>query len=448
MLKFPAGFAWGTATSAYQIEGAWNEDGKGESIWDVFCRKPGAIRHGHTGEVASDHYHRWQQDIALMKEIGLNAYRFSISWPRVLPAGRGAINSAGLDFYDRLVDGLLAAGITPYPTLYHWDLPQALQKSGGWANRETVYYFGEYAKVIGKRLGDRVTNWITHNEPFVAAVVGHFLGEHAPGVQDPVTTFQVAHHLLLSHGEAVLALRAATPRSSAIGIALNLSPIHPASDSKADQLAARRFDGLLNRMFLDPIFRGQYPEDMLTLFGPLSPRVEPGDLERISVPIDFLGVNYYSRTVVRNGADLAIIQAQQIQPTGSEYSQMWEIYPPGLYELITRVYRDYKPSAMLITENGVPVPDRVDFDGHVRDARRSDYLHRHLVQAHRALSDGVPLHGYFIWSLLDNFEWAYGYDMRFGLVYVDFETQERIIKDSGHWYRRVIEQNAVAPLPE
>jgi beta-glucosidase len=443
MLKFPDNFVWGTATAAYQIEGAWNADGKGESIWDVFCHKPGAIRHGDSGEVACDHYHRWQADLALMKELGLNAYRFSTAWTRILPQGRGAVNSAGLDFYDRLVDGLLAAGITPFVTLYHWDLPQALQETGGWANRDTVHHFADYARIVGARLSDRVTHWITHNEPFVTAIAGHFTGELAPGVQDPVAAYQVGHHLLLSHGEAVQALRADSRQQLNIGITLDLNPVHPACDSDADHRAAQRFDGVHNRIFLDPIFRGKYPADMLDLLGDLQPRIEAGDLERIAAPIDFLGVNYYSRSVIQNDPDFPIVQARQIHPPGNDYSQMWEIYPRGLYELLTRVHRDYHPRAMFITENGIPVPDGVDFDQRVRDARRIDYLHRHLVEAHRALTEGVPLRGYFHWSLLDNFEWAHGYDMRFGLVYVDFETQARIVKDSGRWYRQVIEANGV-----
>jgi len=443
LLNFPPDFRWGAATSAYQIEGAWDEDGKGPSIWDAFCRQPGRIRDGTSGEIATDHYHRWEEDVSIMVELGLQAYRFSISWPRVMPTGKKQINAAGLDFYDRLVDRLLSQGIEPYITLYHWDLPLALQEQGGWPARDTAFYFAEYAGLVAKQLGDRVTCWITHNEPFVAAVIGYITGDHAPGIQDPVAGFQAVHHLLLAHGLAVEALRASASRPLKVGITLNLNPVHPASDSEADQRAAGRFDGMLNRMFLDPLFLARYPADIEELIGPAFPRVQQGDLEHIATPIDFMGVNYYTRSVVRYAENFPIIQATQVQPEGSEYSQMWEIYPPGLYELLVRVWNDYRPTDIFITENGVPVPDGLDADGRVRDERRIRYLHRHLVQAHRAIADGVPLRGYFVWSLLDNFEWTAGYTMRFGLVYVNYETLERTIKDSGRWYARVIQENGV-----
>jgi len=442
-LPFPEHFFWGVSTSAYQIEGAWNEDGRGPSIWDTFCRQPGKVYNGETGDTAADHYHRWAEDVSIMAELGLNAYRFSIAWPRILPEGSGAVNPAGLDFYERLVDAVLARGIEPFPTLYHWDLPQSLQDRGGWPNRDTAHYFAEYAHTVGERLGDRVTYWITHNEPFVAAILGHFTGEHAPGIQDPVAAFQAGHHLLLSHGLAVDALRDTARRQPRIGIALNLSPVDPASDSEADRQAAVRFDGVLNRMFLDPLLKARYPEDMAALFGALFPQVQPGDLERIAAPLDFLGVNYYSRSVVRHDPDFPLIQASQIQPQGSEYSQMWEIYPPGMHGLLTRIWADYRPADIFVTENGIPVPDAPDLDGRVRDERRIRYLRDHLLQVHRAISDGVPVRGYFVWSLLDNFEWAYGYKMRFGLVYVDYETQQRTVKDSGRWYAQVVAENGV-----
>lgn len=431
-------FVWGAATAAYQIEGAWNEDGKGPSIWDTFCRQPGKIANGESGDVAADHYHRWQEDVRLMAELGLKAYRFSVAWPRVMPQGAGAVNPPGLDFYDRLVDALLEHHIEPYITLYHWDLPQALQDRGGWTNRETAHHFAEYARIVVERLGDRVTHWITHNEPFVAAVIGHFTGEHAPGLQDPAATFKVAHHLLLSHGLAVEAMRAVAPRPLHIGITLNLSPVHPASDSEADRQAAVRHDGILNCMFLDPLFRGHYPQDMLALLGPLFPDVSPDDFKRIAAPLDFLGVNYYSRTVIRHDPTVPVIEASGVQPEGNEYSQMWEIYPAGMYELLMRVHQDYHPPVILITENGIPVPDGVDCDGRVRDYRRIWYLRDHIAQVQRAMEAGAPVRGYFVWSLLDNFEWARGYSMRFGLVYVDYATQKRIIKESGRWYQRLM----------
>ncbi|MBC7233942.1 MAG: beta-glucosidase [Chloroflexi bacterium] len=442
-LSFPQSFLWGVSTSAYQIEGAVDEDGRGLSIWDTFCRQPGKVRNGENGDVAADHYHRWQEDVHIMAELGLKAYRFSIAWPRILPSGYGAVNPKGLDFYGRLVDALLAKGIEPFPTLYHWDLPQALQDRGGWPNRDTAYYFAEYAQVIAEALGDRVTYWITHNEPFVAAVLGYFTGEHAPGVQDPVAAFQAGHHLLLSHGLAAQALRETARLRPHVGIALNLSPVYPASESEADRQAAVRFDGVLNRMFLDPLFRRQYPQDLLNLLGGLFPQPEPGDLDRIGAPLDFLGVNYYSRIVVRHDPEFPLIQAVQVQPEGAEYSQMWEIYPQGMYDLLTRIWADYRPAYVLVTENGIPVADAPDLDGRVRDERRIRYLRDHLVQVHRAMSDGVPLRGYFVWSLLDNFEWAHGYAMRFGLVYVDYATQQRIVKDSGRWYAQVVAENGV-----
>jgi len=447
ILHFPEGFLWGAATSAYQIEGAWDEDGRGLSIWDVFCRQPGRIRGGENGDLAADHYHRWAEDVALMARLGLKAYRFSVSWPRILPLGAGAPNPAGLSFYDRLVDGLLAHGIEPVLTLFHWDLPQALQDRGGWGSRETALRFAEYAHLVGSRLGDRVGWWITHNEPFVAAAAGHLTGEHAPGLQDPLAALRAGHHLLLSHGLAVEALRAGARRPLRIGIVLNLSPVFPATETEADREAARHLDGALNRMALDPILLGHYPEDILADFAGLFPPPEPGDLERIAAPLDFLGVNYYSRTVVRADPEALLIKAAQIAPEGREYSQMWEIYPEGLYDLLARLWRDYVRSGpgiqIVVTENGIPVPDGLDFDGRCRDLRRIRYLRDHLVQVQRAIEEDVPVTGYFVWSLLDNFEWALGYSMRFGLVYVDFATQARTIKESGHWYSRVVRENGL-----
>lgn len=440
---FPVGFRWGTATAAYQIEGAWNEDGRGLSIWDTFSHTPGKTYHGATGDVAADHYHRWQEDVALMAELGLNAYRFSIAWPRIIPTGTGPVNPAGLDFYDRLVDALLARGIEPYITLYHWDLPQALEERGGWPVRETAFAFGEYARVVAERLSDRVTHWITLNEPWVAAMGGYFAGEHAPGRREPAAAFAAVHHLLLAHGEAVAAIRAAARRPVQVGITLNLSDVQPASASELDQAAAFRFDAALNQLFLDPLYRGAYPEAMLPQLSTRAGLIQPGDLERIAAPLDFLGVNYYSRDVIRHDPEFPVIQASAVQPVGNEYSQMWEIYPEGLYHMLTRVWRDYRPAVLYVTENGIPVADAPDADGRVRDERRIRYLRDHVAQCHRALEAGVPLRGYFVWSLLDNFEWAYGYQMRFGLIYVDYETQARIMKDSGRWYAEVVRQNGL-----
>jgi beta-glucosidase len=447
-MAFPAGFVWGTATAAYQIEGAWNEDGKGPSIWDTFCRQPGKITDGSSGNVADDHYHRWEEDVRIMADLGVNAYRFSTSWPRIFPEGTGRVNAAGLDFYDRLVDALLARNIKPYLTLYHWDLPQALHNQGGWAVRETAHHFAEYARVVAGRLGDRVAHWITHNEPSVVSLLGYFTGEYAPGEINPMATFQVAHHLFLSHGLATQAIRAAAPRKPEVGIVLHLRPVHPKTDTDEDRQAAQRFDGVLNRMFLDPVFFGRYPADTAALFQVIMPKAAPGDMETIATPIDFLGVNYYTRFVIRHDPEVMLIQASESPPPESEYSGLWEIYPPGLYEMLMRLHREYKPPPMLITENGICVPDGLDFDGRVRDRRRIRYLHDNIACVHRAITEGARVQGYFVWSLLDNFEWSFGYQKRFGLVYVDFETQKRTVKESGRWFARVVRENGLEPDAE
>ena len=384
-ISFPAGFLWGVSTSAYQIEGAWNENGKGPSIWDVFTHRGGAISGSETGDVACDHYHRWPEDLELLRELGVNAYRFSVSWPRVLPEGVKQLNQPGLDFYDRLIDSLLAADITPFPTLYHWDLPQALQEQGGWTERDVASAFADYAGLLAARLADRVQWWTTHNEPYVAAILGYATGEHAPGIKDPRAALQAAHHLLLSHGLAVTAIRAHAPRPVQVGIALNLQPVHPASDQPDDRAAAKRADGLANRWFLEPLFSKSYPADLLDYFGPRSPRMGPGDLEQIAAPIDFLGVNYYSRYVARHSPGQSFISVEQVQPEGTERSLMWEIYPQGLTELIERVWRDYRPPRLLITENGIPLADEPDSSGHVNDSERISYLSRHLTALYSAL---------------------------------------------------------------
>jgi beta-glucosidase len=445
MITFPPNFIWGAATSAYQIEGAWNEDGRGLSIWDTFCHTAGKINQNETGDVASDHYHRWREDVQVMANLGLKAYRFSIAWPRILPQGKGAVNPPGLDFYDRLVDALLERNIQPFPTLFHWDLPQALQDEGGWANRETAYHFAEYARVVAERLGDRIPYWITHNEPFVAALMGHFTGELAPGIQDLGIALKAMHHLLLSHGLAVSALRASVSRPTNIGITLNLTTSQPASDSEADRQAAWRFDGIHNRMFLDPVLRGSYPQDIVEMVSRLFPAIPSGDMQIISEPLDFLGMNYYTRNVIRHDPGFPLVQFSEVHMPGNEYSQMWEIYPGGIYEVLMRVWNDYHPTNILVTENGCPMPDGIDYDRRVRDYRRIRYLRDHIAQCHRAYNDGVPLRGYFVWSLGDNFEWAYGYSMRFGLTYIDYKTQERIIKESGRWYAQVIRDNGFEP---
>jgi beta-glucosidase len=445
--EFPAGFAWGAATASYQIEGAWNEDGKGSSIWDTFSRAPGNVANGDTGDIADDHYHRWQDDVALMKSLGLKAYRFSIAWPRVLPEGEGEINERGLDFYDRLVDALCAAGIQPFATLYHWDLPQALQEKGGWANRAIVESFSRYTEAVALRLGDRVKHWITLNEPHVFAYMGHYYGRHAPGLRSLQTANQVAHNALVSHGQAVSVLRALLPDAQA-GITLNLSLSYPASNMPADRQAARTGDGLLNRWFLDPIFGRGYPEDILRLYGDAIPTTEPGDMEIIATPVDFLGVNYYSNRFARsvsadtNPFGVGTLAADEMIAAGYEITAMgWPLMPDGLRELLVGLQRQYHPPAIYITENGAAFADQVS-DGSVHDERRVRYLKEHFEAARRAISQGVPLRGYFVWSLLDNFEWAHGYDKRFGIVYVDYQTQQRIPKDSARYLQRVIRANA------
>ena len=452
-LAFPKEFVWGCAASAYQVEGAWNEDGKGPSIWDTFVHTPGHVVNGETGDVAVDNYHRYKEDVALMKELGLDAYRFSVAWTRVLPAGTGTINQAGLDFYDRLVDELLKHKIEPTLCLFHWDLPQALQEQGGWPNRETAFAFAEYARVVTERLSDRVKVWMTHNEPWVAAMAGYFSGEHAPGLKDVTAGIKALHHLLLSHGLAAEAIRASAKQTVKVGITLNLNPVHPASQSKKDRDAASRMDAILNRATLDPLLKGTTPIQEFAIGKLLSGSlIKPGDLEKIRT-LDLLGVNYYGRTVVKHDPKFPVVAATQIQPEGNEYSGMWEIYPEGIYELLKRIQKDYfsplpagegpgvRSPEIMITENGVPVPDGLDFDCRVRDERRIRYLRNHIAQVHRAMDEGVSVKGYFHWSLMDNFEWALGYGQRFGLVYVDFKTQKRTVKDSGHWFTKVIQEN-------
>jgi beta-glucosidase len=442
ILPFPDNFVWGVATSAYQIEGAWDEDGKGLSIWDTFCHTPGKIANGDTGDVAVDHYHRYQDDIALMAELGIPTYRFSVSWSRILPDGTGKANANGLDFYERLVDELKRHNIEPYLCLFHYDLPQELQNKGGWPKRETAYAFADYAHIVAKRLSDRVKVFITHNEPWVTAGAGYFAGEHAPGKKDPIATIKAMHHLLLSHGLAYQAIKSASSTPAKVGIVLNLNPVHPATDSKKDQKAAEMADTLLNRIMLDPLLKGTSPiqeSALARLFN--SSFIKPGDLN-MSKACDLLGINYYSRTVVKHNFAIPLLSMETIFPEGNEYSGMWEIYPEGLYEIINRVWKDYRPICeMMVTENGVPVPDGLDFDGRVRDERRIRYLQTHISQVWRAINDGVPIKGYFHWTFMDNFEWAHGYDQRFGIVYVDFKTQKRTIKDSGKWLSDIIHNN-------
>jgi len=439
--RFPAGFQWGAASAAYQVEGGWDADGKGESIWDVFCRRPGAIEGRDTGAVACDHYRLWREDVGLMAGLGLNAYRLSVSWPRVMPAGTGAVNQPGLDFYDRLVDALLERNIRPLVTLYHWDLPQALQERGGWAAPEAPAWLAAYAGEVGRRLGDRVSDWVTVNEPEVIAFAGHAAGVHAPGLRDWSLALRVAHSLLLAHGQAAVALRAAAP-GSRVGIALNLSPCHPAGSSEEDATAAARQDGYLNRWFLDPLFGRGYPADMVELYGGLLPASAVREVEGWTGGLDFLGANYYRRRVVRAGPARPL-GAEPVTPAGAAVTAMgWEVYPDGLHELLLRLHRDYHAPEILVTENGAAFDD-VMAGAAVADARRVDYLAAHLGSAAAAIADGVPLRGYFVWSLMDNFEWSFGYGRRFGLYYVDYASQRRIQKASGRWYRALIEAHSL-----
>jgi beta-glucosidase len=373
-----------------------------------------------------------------MREMGLGGYRFSIAWPRIFPEGKGQVNPPGLDFYDRLVDGLLGAGITPFVTLYHWDLPQALQDTGGWANRDTAPLFAAYADTVLRRLGDRVTNWITMNEPAIIAHLGNLWGFHAPGKRDLRTTYAVAHHVLLAHGLAVQSMRSARPGLT-LGITLDLVPAQPASDRAEDIDATQVFDGFKNRWFLDPVFKGKYPEDIASLLGDAAPPVQEGDLAIISTPVDFLGINYYTRHLIRRSDGNAPFHYEQVSPVGSEYTDTgWEVYPDGLREILERVHRDYAAPAYYVTENGCAQPDVLEPDGAVHDTRRQAYLESHFEAMSNAISAGVPLKGYFVWSLMDNFEWAMGYTKRFGIVYVDYPTERRIWKDSARWYQRWI----------
>ena len=442
-ISFPAGFLWGAATASYQIEGAWQADGKGESIWDRFAHAPGTISDGSTGDVACDHYHRWHDDIALMRELGLQAYRFSTAWPRILPDGYGKVNQAGLDFYSRLTDGLLEAGIEPYVTLYHWDLPQVLQDRGGWPARLSAQAFGEYADAVTRQLGDRVKNWITLNEPWCSSLLSYFLGEQAPGRRDLGEGLAAAHHLLLAHGWAMPVIRQNSPGCRA-GVTLNLIPQTPASPSEEDALAARVEDAKFNRWFLDPLSGRGYPEEAVEAFGQEMRYVQAGDLAAIAAPMDFLGVNYYMRNIIRSDAIPEIQNEPKTITRRQELTEMgWEVYAEGMYELLTRLKADYDFPAYYITENGAAYPDQVGANGQVFDARRVAYLRDHFVQAARAIAEGVPLRGYFVWSLMDNFEWSFGFSKRFGLVYTDYATQQRTPKASARWYSRVIAENAV-----
>jgi beta-glucosidase len=431
---FPKDFKWGVATSSFQIEGAHDRDGKGPSIWDTFCAMDGKIADASNGHVACEHYARWPEDVELISLLGVNAYRFSMSWPRVQPDGQGAWNEAGFAFYDQLISALDKRGIELHLTLNHWDLPQSLQDQGGWANREVCVHFTRYACEVARRFGHRVHSICTHNEPWVIAILGYEQGIFAPGIQSRKQAMQAVHHLLLSHGMALQAMRG-LGLTTAMGIVLNLSPIYPASDNPQDVAKAKLDDGLILRLYMDALFKGVYPQDVIEHLGADAPAVQPGDLETIAQSNDFLGVNYYTRNFSSSG------NPWDVASTGNTVTDMgWEVYPQGLTELLCRLHADYQPLRLWVTENGAAFKDHM-VNGVVEDAQRLAYIRDHIAATHDAMAQGVPVGAYFAWSLMDNFEWASGYAKRFGLVHVDFETQQRTFKNSALWYRKFLSGN-------
>ena len=440
--QFPPDFLWGAATAAYQVEGAATEGGRGASIWDVFARLPGKVAKGETGDIACDQYHRLDADLDLIASLGLKAYRFSVSWPRVIPAGRGAVNHAGLDYYERLVDGLLSRGVAAMVTLYHWDLPQALQQEGGWIQRDVASHFADYSGVVHRALGDRVAHWVTLNEPWCVAFLGYRDGLHAPGLTDERAALAAVHHQLLAHGLATQRLRADSV-CGVIGPVLNLVSEVPASDETADIAAAKRLDGIENRLFLDPLFRGQYPPDIVGFYRPVSDFafVREGDLALISEKIDYLGVNYYERHFTRADPDDPTRGALFTYPGERRTVAGIGINPEGLLDVLLRVNAEYPRLPIHVTETGIALNDYVDATGAVRDRARIDFYVEHLRAVREAISQGVDIRGFFTWSLLDSFEWAMGYSPRYGLIHVDFQTQKRILKESALWYRETIERN-------
>ncbi|MGW3113376.1 GH1 family beta-glucosidase [Streptomyces sp. NPDC001091] len=438
LAALPADFRWGTATSAYQIEGAVAEDGRSPSIWDTFSHTPGKIDGDDNGDTACDHYHRWRDDLGLMRRLGVDMYRLSVAWPRVMPGGDGPVNPKGLAFYDELTDALLEAGITPSVTLYHWDLPQVLQDRGGWPERDTAEHFAAYASAVAERLGDRVTHWATLNEPLCSAWIGHLEGKMAPGWTDLTAAVRASYHLLLGHGLATQAIRAAAPDAE-IGIVTNLSTVHAATDSPEDMAAAHRQDGHVNRWWLDPVHGRGFPADMVEVYGVQLPE-KPGDLETIATPLDWLGLNYYMPAHVADDPEGPAPYTRSVRREGVPRTGMdWEIDASGIETLLLRLTEEYGARKLYVTENGSSFPDLVGPDGTVDDPERRDYLETHLAACASAARKGVPLAGYFAWSLLDNFEWAYGYAKRFGLFHVDYATQARTMKASGRRYAEIID---------
>ncbi|HEX5055000.1 MAG TPA: GH1 family beta-glucosidase [Gammaproteobacteria bacterium] len=435
--RFPRDFLFGVSTSSYQIEGAVHEGGRGKSIWDTFCDVPGKILDGSTGEIACDHYHRWAGDLDLIKETGASAYRFSIAWPRILPEGTGAVAQAGLDFYDCLIDGMLQRGIHPYATLYHWDLPQALQEKGGWMNRSIIEAFVHYVDTVTRRLGDRVKAYITLNEPWCSSMLSHYIGMHAPGLQDRKKALQAAHHLLLAHGSALSVLRANAPAAN-VGIALNVCPGYPANpESFEDIAAAERWNGFYNNWFSDPLFKGRYPEVMWNYYGADVPQVRAGDFDTISRPLDFLGINYYTREVIQNAPESPLLGLTVLRNAQERTHMDWEVFPQGFTDILLQLHRQYNLPPVYITENGAAYPDILSRN-EIKDVERIRYIERHLQALNEAMLQGVDVKGYFLWSLMDNFEWAEGYTKRFGIYYVDYPTQRRIPKQSAAWYAELI----------
>jgi len=439
-VHFPEGFHWGTATASYQIEGAWQEDGKGESIWDRFAHTPGRVRTGDTGDVACDHYHHYREDVALMQALNLTSYRFSIAWPRIQPQGSGAANAKGLDFYDRLIDALLAAGIRPFPTLYHWDLPQALEDAGGWPQRDTAMRFADYTALVARAFGDRVSHWMLFNEPGVFTTMGYLAGIHAPGRRERDAFLRATHTVNLAQGEAFRVMRSELPEA-ALGTAFSMSPCQPASDSAADAAAAERFHRFINTWYLEPALFGRYPEAQPGGVPLEAMGVEQGDLERVRAPLDFIGINLYFRTLVADAPDDPLLAARAVGPVGGSEGPRtdfgWEVWPDALYEMVMRVTRDYDHPVIEITENGCAYDDAPDASGRVNDARRIEFYRGYLSALARAIDQGADVRGYHAWTLLDNFEWSEGYSRRFGLVYVDFPSGKRTPKASAEFYARI-----------
>jgi beta-glucosidase len=443
-ISFPKDFLWGTASASYQIEGGWNEDGKGESIWDRFSHTPGKIKNGNTGDVATDFYHRYADDIAMMADLGLNAARISLSWPRIMPTGKGPVNQKGLDFYRRVVDEMLACNIQPWVTLYHWDLPQTLEDAGGWPNRDLAEYFRDYAGVVADALGDGVKHWMAFNEPWIFTILGYHLGIHAPGRHEIDSAIKATHTVNLAQGMAVRAIRESKNHPDAVGTAFSMSPVHPETGSLEDRTAAQRWHRFYNMWFLDTVMHGKYPEAYL--HGSVEDHVEvrAGDMDLIKAPLDFIGINLYTRAVVAHDSTDRYLGVKQVRPGGEELTEFgWEVYPQALSEMILHISKDYPGIPIYVTENGCSYGDGPGADGKVKDQRRVSFLRRFISEVGHAMKAGADVRGYFLWTFTDNFEWAEGFQQRFGIVHCNFQTQQRIVKESGHWYARLARTGAL-----